>query len=84
MYAALSNINLIYTNHVLSRRPVKSGVYIVTGVEFHLVDGGNKHYSFSIKIEDGKIMHNFQKKSSRGKWSPSSISTIRKLLTQGE
>ena len=78
MYKIMLDINEIYTKHVIEKIPLKSGNNVFLGVEFQV---GIMHYHFSIKVDKGKIKHNFQRHGKRRTWINSSVSQLRKLIT---
>ena len=82
IYDVLEKINVLYTRHKINKVSVNSGVVVFFGTEFAI---GDVYYFFSLEMKNGKLKHEFKKKP-KGKrsYQPSSISTLRKLLTEGE
>lgn len=82
IYDVLEKINIFYTRHKIEKQPIGKGISIFLASDF-AIDG--IHYAFSIKIEKGELKHSFMKKpKNKQSYRSSSISTLRKLLTEGE
>lgn len=81
IFDILKQINLLYTRHKINKVPVQSGFVLFLGTEFQI---GTVHHFFSLEIKNGKLRHEFKKKDGRKAYKPSSISTLRKLITEGQ
>lgn len=76
LFQTIEYISNMYEYH--RNNEVKTGYYTVNAVHFAI---GGVEYKLAIKIENGEVLHSFEKRTKRARsYAPIGIRTVRALI----